>query len=173
MLREFGERVESVVLDGLGRSVSRIQEQKPLSVDLLEDDESYIIVFDAPGATSNDVDVRFDDRTVHVRVDRFRDTYEGFDMKLRGRGLSLSGSVSLPEHASVDPESATATLTDSGTLQVTLPKTGSDSADDPIRIETDRTQSKPDHDSDSDSDADSDSDSVDSDDSGGASDSSE
>lgn len=160
MLREFGERVESVVLDGLGRSVSRIQEQKPLSVDLLEDDESYLIVFDAPGATSNDVDVRFDDRTVHVRVDRFRDTYEGFDMKLRGRGLSLSGSVSLPEHASVDPESATATLTDSGTLQVTLPKTGSDSADDPIRIETG-------HDSDSDSD------SVDSDDSGGSSDSSE
>lgn len=136
MLRELGEQVESVVLDGIGRTTSRIQERKPLPVDLLESDEAYLAVFDAPGITREEIDVRFDDRTIHARIDRARDTYEAFDMRLPGRGMSLSGSVSLPTHASIDPETATATLTSSGTLQVTLPKTEPDTTDEPIRIDT-------------------------------------
>lgn len=136
MLREIGEQVENVVLDGIGRTTSRIQEQKPLPVDLLESDDAYLVVFDAPGVTREEVDVRFSDRTVHVRVDRFRATHEEYDMRLRGRGMSRSGSISLSEHASVDLEAATATLTDSGTLRVMLPKTEPDTGDEPIRIET-------------------------------------
>lgn len=137
MLREFGEQVESVVLEGIGRTTSRVQEQKPLPVDLLESDDAYLVVFDAPGVTREEVDVRFSDRTVHVRIDRFRAPHEEYDMRLRGRGMSRSGSLSLPEHASIDFEATTATLTDSGTLQVTLPKSEPDTGDEPIRIETD------------------------------------
>jgi HSP20 family molecular chaperone IbpA len=81
-------------------------------------------VFDAPGATSSDVQVRFDDNTVEVRIDRFRDFYEGFEMLVPGRGLALDGQVTLPEAAAVDPEAADATLRRNGTLEVRVPKDG-------------------------------------------------
>lgn len=142
MLRDFGKQVEEVVLDSIGRTTSRIQEQNPLPVDLLESDNAYLVVFDAPDVTRDEIDVRFSDRTVHVRIDRFRNSYEEFDTRLRGRGMSRSGSVSLPTHASVDLEAATATLTSSGTLQVTLPKTEPDTADEPIRIETEENENE-------------------------------
>jgi hypothetical protein len=44
-------------------------------------------------------------------------------MRFPGRGLALDGRADLPEGAAVDPAGAEATLTDNGTLQVTLPKT--------------------------------------------------
>ena len=47
-------------------------------------------------------------------------------MRLPGRGMSLGGRATLPEGAVVDPEGATATLTEHGTLRVELPKVGGD-----------------------------------------------
>ncbi|WP_254543368.1 Hsp20/alpha crystallin family protein [Halomarina pelagica] len=123
MLKDLSERVESVVLDGVGKFSSRVQERTPLSVDLLESDDAYLAVFDAPGATGEDVDVRFDRNTVRIRIDRFRDYYEDYDMRVPGRGLSLDGSVDLPEDAAVDPRAAEATLASNGTLRVRIPKT--------------------------------------------------
>lgn len=124
MFKDLGERVEGAVLEGIGKASSRVQENKPLRADLLESDEAFLAVFDAPGVTSEDVEVRFDANTVRVRLDRFRDYYEGFDMRIPGRGLSLHGSVDLPEDASVDAREADATLTRNGTLHVRIPKTG-------------------------------------------------
>jgi HSP20 family protein len=146
MLRELGEEFGNVVLEGIGRTTSRVQEQKPLTVDLLESDDAFLAVFDAPGVSSTDIDVRFDDHVIHVRIDRFREIYDEFEMRLPGRGTSLSGSVSLPENVSVDDGKASATVTTAGTLQVTVPKTEPDSTDEPIRIETDSsdTSSEPD-----------------------------
>lgn len=126
MLRDIGESIGNAVLDGIGRAASRLQERRPLAVDLLESDEAYLAVFDAPGAEAADVQVRFEDDAVRVRVDRFREFFEGFEMRLPGRGMSLDGRATLPEGASVDPESATATLTDHGTLRVELPKVGTE-----------------------------------------------
>jgi HSP20 family molecular chaperone IbpA len=123
MIRRLGETVGNVVLEGVGRVAGRVQETTPLPVDLLESDDAYLAVFDAPGALGSDVDVRFDRNTVHVRVDRFRDHYDGYTLRFPGRGRALSGEVDLPEDAHVDPSGATATLTDSGTLQVHIPKT--------------------------------------------------
>jgi HSP20 family molecular chaperone IbpA len=80
-------------------------------------------VFDAPGATSSDVQVRFDENRVEVRLDRFRDFYDGFEMRLPGRGLSLDGHVTLPPDAKVDAREAAATLKRNGTLHVRVPKT--------------------------------------------------
>ena len=136
MLRELGEEFGNVVLEGIGQTTSRVQEQKPLTVDLLESDDAFLAVFDAPGVTSTDIDVRFDDHVIHVRIDRFREIYDEFEMRLPGRGMSLSGSVSLPENVSVDDGAASAAVTTAGTLQVTVPKTEPDSTDEPIRIET-------------------------------------
>lgn len=134
MFKELGERVENAVLDGIGKASSRVQEKKPLHADLLESDDHYLAVFDAPGATSEDVEVRFDANTVKVRIDRFRDFYEDFDMRVPGRGLSLHGSVELPEEAVVDARRADATLTKTGTLRVRIPKVEDD--DGPVTVDT-------------------------------------
>jgi HSP20 family molecular chaperone IbpA len=123
-LKEFGESAAREVLERIGRGVSKVQERKPLAYDLLESDDAYLVVFDAPGATRSDVQVRFVESEVQVRIDRFRDFYQDFDMRFPGRGLSLDGSAELPGDAAVDAEEAGATLKSNGTLHVTIPKTG-------------------------------------------------
>jgi HSP20 family molecular chaperone IbpA len=136
-LRDVGKSLSSVVLENVGRAMSRAQERTPLPVDLLESEDAYLAVFDAPGATSSDVQVRFTDRTIEVRIDRFRDFYDDFEMLVPGRGLSLDGSVTLPEGASVDSEAATATLHDNGSLHVEIPKVEPEDAAEDVDIETD------------------------------------
>lgn len=121
-LRELGESIGSTVLDGIGRASARVQERKPLPVDLLESEESYLAVFDAPGVEASDVQVRFENGVLYVRIDRFREFYDDYEMRLPGRGMSLDGEVALPEDASVDPSRSTATVGSNGTLRVELPK---------------------------------------------------
>jgi HSP20 family molecular chaperone IbpA len=127
-LREIGEAVGQQVFEQIGRVSSRAQERRPLPVDLLESDDAYLAVFDAPSAEREDVQVRLDENTLYVRIDRFRDFYEDFEMRLPGRGLALDGSVDLPEEARVDADDAKATLTSSGTIQVRVPKQNSGGA---------------------------------------------
>ncbi|MEF8791441.1 MAG: Hsp20/alpha crystallin family protein [Haloarculaceae archaeon] len=136
MLRDIGESIGTAVLDGIGRAASRLQERRPLAVDLLESDDAYLAVFDAPGVETEDVQVRFEEGAVLVRVDRFREFFEGYEMRAPGRGMSLDGRADLPEGASVDPERAAATLTDHGTLRVELPKVESE-ADRAVEITAD------------------------------------
>ncbi|MFB6157812.1 MAG: Hsp20/alpha crystallin family protein, partial [Haloferacaceae archaeon] len=131
-LRELGESAATAVLERVGRGVSRVQERKPLPNDLLESDDAYLAVFDASGATRSDVQVRFVEGEVQVRIDRFRDFREGYEMRFPGRGLSLDGSVVLPGDAAVDAEGADATLTDSGVLKVRVPKA---EPDDPTAVD--------------------------------------
>jgi HSP20 family protein len=125
MIREIGEAIGDSVVESVGRAVGRTQEQRPLPADLLESEEAFLAVFDAPGVEQGDVQVRFESGEIHVRVDRFREFHEGFEMRFPGRGLSLDGSVALPEGASVEPSEATATLKESGTVHVRVPKAGS------------------------------------------------
>lgn len=122
-LRRAGRSAVNAVLERVGRGVSKVQENRPLAYDLLEGTDGYLVVFDAPGATKSDVQVRFRDNAVEVRVDRFRDFYEGFEMRFPGRGLALDSRAELPADASVDATEATATLTSHGTLHVEVPKT--------------------------------------------------
>lgn len=116
--RGVGERA----LEAVGAAIGRIQEQRGLSVDLLESDEAYLAVFDAPDVRANDVAVEFENGTLRVFADRFRDERDTFDLRFPGRGLALDGEISLPPEATVDPEAATATVTERGTLEVLLPK---------------------------------------------------
>jgi HSP20 family molecular chaperone IbpA len=122
MIRNIGESIGNALFENLGRAAARVQENKPLPADVLEADDAYLVVFDAPGATASDVQVRYVDDRVEVRIDRFRDFHEGFEMRYPGRGLALDGSVTLPADALVDPETASATLKRDGTLQVRIPK---------------------------------------------------
>ncbi|PSP55017.1 molecular chaperone Hsp20 [Halobacteriales archaeon QH_7_68_42] len=121
-IREIGESVGNSVVERVGRAMSRAQERTPLPVDLLESEDAYLAVFDAPGARTTDVQVQYNDGAVEVRIDRFRGFHEGFEMRYPGRGLSLDGRVELPDDARVDAEAATATLQDNGTLHVRVPK---------------------------------------------------
>jgi HSP20 family protein len=131
-----GESLLRSVFDSVGRFAGRAQERRPLPTDLLESDDAYLVVFDAPDASAADVQVRYSDSSVHVRIDRTREHREGFEMRFPGRGLSLDGEVELPAEATIDPDTATATLTPEGTLEVELPKV-EDAGGGPIRISTD------------------------------------
>ncbi len=122
MIRELGEAIGDTVVESVGRAVGRTQEQRPLPADLLESDDAYLAVFDAPGIERADVQVRFEDGEVRVRLDRFREFHEGYEMRFPGRGLSLDGSARLPDGATVDPSGASATLGQNGALQVRVPK---------------------------------------------------
>ena len=121
-LTELGSSAVRTVLERVGRGIGRYQERRPLEHDLLESDEEYLIVFDAPGVEKDDVQVQFAGNTIEVRLERFRPFYEEFEMRFPGRGLTLTGSATLPEDADITPAGATATLTDAGTLKVRIRK---------------------------------------------------
>ena len=122
MMGGIGESIGNTIFESLGRAAGRVQENKPLPADLLESEDAYLVVFDAPGATASDLQVRYVEDRVEVRLDRFREYYDEFEMRYPGRGLALDGSVTLPEDAIVDPETAAATLKSDGTLHVEVPK---------------------------------------------------
>lgn len=122
MIRDVGEAVGRSMMERAGRMWGHFQEATELSADLLEADDSYLVVFDVPGATATDVQVRYVDGAVLVRVDRFRQFHEGFEMRFPGRGMALDGSVELPADAIVQPDAARATLLEDGTLEIRLPK---------------------------------------------------
>ena len=122
MMGGIGESIGNAIFENLGRAAGRVQENKPLPADLLESDDAYLLVFDAPGAVASDLQVRYVEDRVEVRLDRFRSFYDEFEMRYPGRGLALDGSVTLPGDAIVDPDAATATLKQDGTLHVRVPK---------------------------------------------------
>jgi len=129
VIRDIGTSLGNTVLENVGRAMGRAQEQTPLPVDLLESEDAYLAVFDAPGARGSDVQVQYDEGAIEVRVDRFRGFHEGFEMRYPGRGLALDGRVELPPEASVDASAASATLRENGTLEVRVPKTDEPNTD--------------------------------------------
>ncbi|KAB7513419.1 Hsp20 family protein [Halosegnis rubeus] len=120
-IQEMGESLGKELLSRAGQVSSRVQEERPLVADVLESDDAYLVVFDAAGIEIEDVQVRFEDGGVEVRLDRFRDASEEFEMVFPGRGLTLEGRAELPG-GDVNPEAAEATLTAAGTLHVEVPK---------------------------------------------------
>ena len=124
MIREVGEAVGERATEVVGRAMGRAQESRELPVDLLVSEDAYLAVFDAPGTKGDDVQARYEDGAVLVRVDRFREHRERFEMRFPGRGLALDGRVELPADADLNPEEATATLRENGTLYVRVPRVG-------------------------------------------------
>lgn len=122
---KYGTAIGEEMMEQVGRATARVQEETPLSADVLESDAEFIVVFDAPGTTSNDVQVSYDDGSIEVRIDRFRSFYERFEMRIPGRGLSLRGRAELPADARVDRNAASAELRHDGTLWIHLPKVDS------------------------------------------------
>ncbi|MDZ7730078.1 MAG: Hsp20/alpha crystallin family protein [Natrialbaceae archaeon] len=113
----------------VGRARGSQQERQDLPSDLLEGEEVFVAVFDAPGTRASDVQVRFVDSAIRVRVERAREYREDFQLRFPGRGTSLEGEVALPPEASIDPEEGMATVTDDGTLKIRIPKAQCDPAE--------------------------------------------
>lgn len=134
-LTEAGRSFADEVVKRVGRVAGRVQEASLQPADVLESDDAFLVVFDAPGVAASDVQVRFRRGAVEVRIDRFRDHYDGFEMRFPGRGLSLDGRARLPGDASVDPDRATATLRDNGTLEVQIPKVDADEGGETVVVE--------------------------------------
>ncbi|MFP8953784.1 Hsp20/alpha crystallin family protein [Natrialbaceae archaeon A-arb3/5] len=120
--KELGSSVGDALYRQVGRANGRVQSHRPLPVDLLENETSYLVVFDAPGVEPEDVQVRYVDGTVRIRVERFRDFREGFRMRFPGRGMTLEGETDLPPDAVVEPDAGTATLSEHGTIRIEIPK---------------------------------------------------
>jgi HSP20 family protein len=120
--KEITGTIGDAVYRQVGRANGRVQCHRPLPVDLLEDETSYLVVFDAPGSEPDDVQVRYLEGTVTIRIDRFRQFHDGYEMSFPGRGMELEGEADLPGDAVVEPNAGTATLTESGTLRIEIPK---------------------------------------------------
>lgn len=118
LARSFGQQL----LKRVGRVAGRFQEERALRSDLLESEDEYLIIFDVPGATTTDLDVRFEAGVVTVHVERFREYREGYTMRFPGRGQSLNGTRRLPDEATVNADEARARLEPNGTVAVFLPK---------------------------------------------------
>ncbi|MEY7851507.1 Hsp20/alpha crystallin family protein [Natrarchaeobius sp. A-rgal3] len=131
-LEEFGAAVGNSLYRQIGRANGHVQNYRPLPVDVLEGDSSYLVVFDAPGTEPDDVQVRYHEGNVRVRIDRFREFHEGYRMRFPGRGMTLDGEAELPPDAIVEPDAGTATLSENGTIRIEIPKGAS-------RIESDET----------------------------------
>lgn len=121
-LKDIGSSVGDVLYRQIGRANSHFQTQRPLPVDILENDTSYLVVFDAPGVEPEDVQVRYLDGTVRIQIDRFRQFHEGHTMRFPGRGMTLNGEAELPNDAVVAPDAGTARLSETGTLSIEIPK---------------------------------------------------
>jgi HSP20 family molecular chaperone IbpA len=122
MIGDFGESLGDTIFETIGRAAGQVQETTRLQADLLESDDAYLVVFDTPGANASDLQVRYIDDRIEVQLDRFRSFYDDYELRFPGRGLSLDGSITLPDDADIDPDSASATLKPTGTLHVRVPK---------------------------------------------------
>ncbi|AEH38643.1 Hsp20/alpha crystallin family protein [Halopiger xanaduensis] len=145
-LKDLGRSVGNALYRQVGRANGQVQRHRSLPVDVLENDEAYLVVFDAPGAEPEDVQVRYLSGSVKIHIERFREFREGYEMRFPGRGMELEGEAELPADALVNPDAGTATLTESGTVRIEIPKADStgdatDEADDNT-ISTDHADSQ-------------------------------
>lgn len=92
----------------------------PVFVDLLESDESYLLVVDLPGVTEDGLDLEVVDETISVTATRERSVPEEFEYRDEGREPVLDAEFPIPEDAT--GAEAEATL-DRGVLELILPKT--------------------------------------------------
>lgn len=118
------ESISDTLYRQVGRASSQVQKNRSLPVDVLENETSYLVIFDAPGAEKEDIQVRYLGGTIKIRIDRFRAYRDGFEMRFPGRSMSIDGEAELPADAIVSPDAATARLTATGTLNIEIPKHG-------------------------------------------------
>ncbi len=91
------------------------------AMDLLEQEDHYVLKADLPGLTDKDVDIEVEDRVLTVSGKRSSEHQERKDgyYRIERAGGSFSRSLTLPE--GVDPQAIEATV-QHGVLEVRIPK---------------------------------------------------
>ncbi len=97
----------------------RIGKRLPMSADMLESDEEFLVLINAPGCDEDSIDLRFVGGNIKVRAERDEE-YEGYTLVSEGRPRRIAETVPVP--ADVDVDGASATY-ENGVLRVRLPKT--------------------------------------------------
>lgn len=105
-----------------GRVARTVQHVRTLPADVLENESTYLVLVDTPGAEPSGLDIRYLDGRLQIAVERTRHHDRNATGTVLGRAMELSTDVTLPEDAVVDPESATARLSSVGTVKIELPK---------------------------------------------------
>lgn len=95
-----------------------------MSVDVMEEDDAFVVHADLPGFERDDVEVMMTDRTLRIDAEREEtmeetDEDDGRYIRRERRDRSLSRSIQLRED--VDPEQVDARMKN-GVLTVTIPK---------------------------------------------------
>jgi HSP20 family molecular chaperone IbpA len=86
--------------------------------DLLEREDAYLLVVDAPGTTEETVDVAVEGGRLVIEARRRKAVPEGFSYRREGRPLFLDVELPLPP----DVEGVAATSVDRGVLEIRLGK---------------------------------------------------
>jgi HSP20 family molecular chaperone IbpA len=100
----------------------RIGKRLPTSADMLESDDEFLVLINAPGCDEEDIDLRFVRGSLKVNAER-TETHEGFVPVREERPDRIAETVPVP--AEVDVDGAEATY-ENGVLHIRLPKTGED-----------------------------------------------
>ncbi|MFP8956408.1 Hsp20/alpha crystallin family protein [Natrialbaceae archaeon A-CW3] len=98
-----------------------MRDREPM-IDIAEHGGSFVVAVDVPGYDSDDLDIRLDDRTLHISGTREQPrtpAQEGHLIKQERRASAFDRRVSLP--AAVDSDTVDATL-NNGVLTITLEK---------------------------------------------------
>lgn len=122
MIRDGYSRLKLGIFERITETTSRLRESTPIANDIIEKPEKYVVVFDAPGAKREDIQVTYKGGRVLLRITRDQEEYPDHYHRYSGRRAVLEGEASLPADANVDPDVATATLQENGSLTVSLPK---------------------------------------------------
>jgi len=97
--------------------------------DLLESSDTYLLVVDLPGVTSDTLDITVVDGRISIEARREKDVPAGFRYAREERTVFLDVDLPLPPDAT--EEGASATI-DDGVLEVRLPKASAATHDVPI-----------------------------------------
>ena len=95
--------------------------QSDVAIDLVDEEDAFVVTIDVPGFERDEIDLRLADRTLWIECDRDESTEAAEESYLRQerRHQSVRRSIRLP--APVEPEEVSAKLKN-GILTVTVPK---------------------------------------------------
>jgi len=92
---------------------------EPVFADLLEDDDSYLLVIDLPGASAETTDISLERGRLHVEARREKAPDHEFSYVEEDRPLFLDAEIPLPPDATHEESEAEM---ERGVLSVLLPK---------------------------------------------------
>ena len=104
-------------MSGLREALRELPEA--VFADLLDGDDSYLVVIDMPGATAETVDISVESGLVHIEAQREKSVPSEFRYIREDRALFLDVELPMPPDAT--DEGAEATV-ERGVLELELPK---------------------------------------------------